>query len=48
MKILITKSKGKWARKMAEIIPREVTEIYTKMLVEELTNQKVTEMRWEK
>jgi hypothetical protein len=48
MKILITKSKGKWAKQMAQVIPKEVTEIYTKMLVEALTNQKVTEMKWER
>ena len=47
MKVMITKSKGKWAKQMAKIIPRWQTEIYTKMLVEALTNQKITEIKWE-
>ena len=45
--VKIYKSKGKWARKMAKIIPKEQTIIYTKMLVEALTNQKVERIEYE-
>lgn len=48
VKVLITESKSKWGKEITRIIPRVQTEIYTKMLVEALTNQKVSEIKWDR